>query len=470
MYIEILEYIRKVIEDKNFYQIKYSNPSKENTTILFDPLLMQFDDIDIISEYLNPLFEKIFNDEIFNDESPVITVTAAMINIMYLKNTPRAENKELVRDPEELLSETCTELTIDTSKKMEKWCDDYIFLLTESIYNQLVINLREILNKLTEQLPFNETEQIILTDKQSKECASYAIKQILIFNKIKMSHVLIDSDTIYLFIYDEIIMNSRILNLNFINHLDLKYKKIVFLSTTDYDLTSIFPDDIPDCKIELIILPENITHFTGKPLKYFKLPSTIVFIEDFFYLPDSKQIKQIDLTKNLNLKTISRNVAVRCNTLVLIELPDYIETIGDNFMYYSPKLNNVNISNCKQLSIIGNYFLNYTSILNNLDLSNCNLLSDIGNYFLYASNIINLDLSNCECLKKIGHTFCKHSSMLQILNLPNTPNITIDFKNFLQNCNCLVKISGHSTHIQEIKKIDHLKQLEIEYESIDLQS
>ena len=162
----------------------------------------------------------------------------------------------------------------------------------------------------------------------------------------------------------------------------------------------------------------------------FNTHTNIISVGDGF-LKNCSKLEKINLASFKNIDKISEYFMYKCTSLKDVTFPDTfvkVRKIGHYFMSETTNLKTIDLSCFSNVSEISNSFLS-TSGIENINLSNMKNVESIGEYFIYnCKNIQTIDLSSLTNLNKIGNNFMRNCKALTNIILPS--NLDITNKNF----------------------------------------
>lgn len=167
------------------------------------------------------------------------------------------------------------------------------------------------------------------------------------------------------------------------------------------------------------------------------------------------KLNNVDLSACKELKTIGKRAFARSTALKYVDFSGCtnLTTIGNSTFAECPELTSVKLSGCTNITSIGNSAFWGTN-LSELDLSNCTSLTTIEvSAFGRCENLKKLDLTNCINLASIGRSAFMNCSSLDTVCLTGCENLTSIEENTFANCTSLTELDLSSlTKITKIGK------------------
>jgi hypothetical protein len=170
-------------------------------------------------------------------------------------------------------------------------------------------------------------------------------------------------------------------------------------------------------------------------LEELTLPASIKYIGDEFcnYCKSLKNIKFLNRVTSIRDICVIGTYFCSNSSLEKLELPAYVESIGDHFCYDCKSLKNITFPKQSRLKNIGHSFC-YSTRLEELILPA--YVESIGDYFCYeCESLKNITFPKESSLKNIGHSFCYGCKNLKVLVLGSTGKlICTNWFTFCNDC------------------------------------
>ncbi|MDE6479984.1 MAG: leucine-rich repeat protein, partial [Muribaculaceae bacterium] len=134
--------------------------------------------------------------------------------------------------------------------------------------------------------------------------------------------------------------------------------------------------------------------------------------------------KVINLSLPEGIKTLKSYTFTHCRSLLSVEFPSTLITIGANVFDWCYELSNINFSKCNSLKTIGESAFEWCGSLTNIDLSNCESLINLGkSVFSSCGNLQNVNILGCKSLQYIPSGMFYGCGSLSSINLSNLDNL-----------------------------------------------
>ena len=209
-----------------------------------------------------------------------------------------------------------------------------------------------------------------------------------------------------------------------------------------------------------VLMDYSILDKESKILKSYDRTLNDSFIDGF------EDIEKIEIKKNDEKEKGNRVITIKkanCENPITIEINkdniiegyknENLEQVGNNFLYWNEKLNNLELPNLKKIK---SRFLNANTELDKLDLPNLKQVTD--DFLLKNKQLRQLKMTNLE---KIGSYFLFSNKELSTLELPNLKQVDDYFLYYNIKLNKLQLPHLEKTGKYFLEKNKELTQLEL---------
>ena len=117
------------------------------------------------------------------------------------------------------------------------------------------------------------------------------------------------------------------------------------------------------------------------------------------------------------------NAFNECSSLTSLTLPPALETIGVNGFYNCNQLEQVDFSNCKELTVIGDYAFSNCKSLKKADLAECAALTSLKSHAFANCHQMDEVVLPASVNKIEACVFMNNSNMAKIVSYAETPPI-----------------------------------------------